>query len=43
LFEEQLGLILHAPDDLLPEMRLANTVAKERAAELLIRVDEWFD
>ena len=43
LFEEQLGLILHAPDDLLPEMRLANTVAKERAAELLSRVDEWFD
>ena len=43
LFEEQLGLILHAPDDLLPEMRLANTVAKERAAELLARVDEWFD
>lgn len=43
LFEEQLGLILRAPDDLLPEMRLANTVAKQRAAELLARVDEWFD
>jgi hypothetical protein len=43
LFEEQLDLILRAPDDLLPEMRLANTVAKERAAELLSRIDEWFD
>jgi len=43
LFEEQLGLVLDAPDDLLPEMRLANTVAKRRAAELLARVDEWFD
>jgi tetratricopeptide (TPR) repeat protein len=43
LFEEQLGLVLAAPEDLLPEMRLANTVAKRRAAELLVRVDEWFD
>ena len=40
---EQLNLILEAPDNLLPEMRLANTVAKQRAAKLLARVDEWFD
>ena len=43
LFVEQLNLILEAPDNLLPEMRLANTVAKQRAAKLLARVDEWFD
>ncbi|MGD2064299.1 MAG: TRAP transporter TatT component family protein [Nitrospirota bacterium] len=43
LFAEQLDLILRAPPDILPEMRLANTVAKERATELLSRIDEWFD
>jgi len=43
LFERQLHAILDAPDDLLPEMRLANAVAKRKARRLLARVDEWFD
>jgi len=43
LFERQLHAILDAPDDLLPEQRLANAVAKRKAARLLSRVDEWFD
>ena len=43
LFETQLHAILDAPDDLLPEQRLANAVAKRKAARLLARVDEWFD
>jgi len=43
LFESQLHAILDAPDDLLPEQRLANAVAKRKAARLLSRVDEWFD
>jgi len=43
LFESQLHAILDAPDDILPEMRLANEVAKRKARRLLARVDEWFD
>jgi len=43
LFETQLHAILDAPDDILPEQRLANAVAKRKAARLLARVDEWFD
>ncbi len=43
LFVRQLKMVLDAPDDLLPEMRLANQVAKRKAARLLARVDEWFD
>jgi len=43
LFETQLHAILDAPDDILPEQRLANAVAKRKAARLLSRVDEWFD
>ncbi len=43
LFETQLHAILDAPDDILPEMRLANEVAKRKARRLLARVDEWFD
>ncbi len=43
LFETQLHAILDAPNDLLPEQRLANAVAKRKAARLLARVDEWFD
>jgi len=43
LFESQLHAILDAPDNILPEQRLANAVAKRKAARLLSRVDEWFD
>ncbi len=42
LFENQIRLILHAPDDLSPEQQLLNQVAKARAQLLLARVDELF-
>lgn len=42
LYETQLRLILDAPDDLLPEQRLMNQVAKARARLLLERIDELF-
>ena len=42
LCETQLRLILDAPDDLLPEQRLMNQVAKARARLLLERIDELF-
>lgn len=42
LFERQLRLILDAPDDVLPEQRLMNQVAKARARLLLERIDELF-
>jgi hypothetical protein len=42
LFETQLRLILDTPDDLFPEQRLMNQVAKARARLLLERIDELF-
>ena len=42
LFEKLLKEILAAPADLLPEQRLSNTVAKEKAARLLSRAEDLF-
>ena len=42
LFESQLQLILKSPLDLLPEQRLANKVARKKAAKLLEQIDELF-
>lgn len=42
LFETQLRLILDAPEDLSPDHRLLNQVAKARARRLLERIDELF-
>ncbi|MFB3144993.1 MAG: TRAP transporter TatT component family protein [Candidatus Methylomirabilales bacterium] len=42
LFETQLRLILDAPDDLSPEQRLLNQIARARARILLERIDELF-
>ncbi|MFQ5883036.1 MAG: TRAP transporter TatT component family protein [Candidatus Methylomirabilales bacterium] len=42
LFETQLRLILDAPEDLAPEQRLLNEIAKARARLLLKRIDELF-
>lgn len=42
LFEKLLGEVIAAPDDLLPEQRLTNELAKEKAARLLKRADDLF-
>jgi hypothetical protein len=42
LFEAQLRLILDAPEDLSPDYRLLNQVAKARARLFLERIDELF-
>jgi hypothetical protein len=42
LFEMQLQAILQAPNDLFPEQRLANQVARKKATKLLERIDELF-
>jgi tetratricopeptide (TPR) repeat protein len=42
LFEELLGKVLKAPDDILPRARLANQVAKRKAKLLLSRKSELF-
>ncbi len=42
LFEKVLGEVLAAPADILPEMRLANTLAKEKAGRLLSQADDIF-
>lgn len=41
-FHERLARVLGAPAGLLPEMELANEIAKRRAAWLLGREEEWF-
>ncbi len=41
-FESLLGRVLDAPVGLLPEQRLANTIARQRADRLLDRADEHF-
>ncbi|RME00594.1 MAG: hypothetical protein D6812_09535, partial [Deltaproteobacteria bacterium] len=43
LFVRTLREIVEAPDDLWPEQRLANEVAKKRARRLLDNLDEYFD
>jgi hypothetical protein len=42
LFEFQLRAVLQAPSDLFPEQRLANQVARKKAAKLLEQIDELF-
>lgn len=42
LFETQLRNILEASDDILPEQRLANQIAKRKATVLLGKIDELF-
>lgn len=42
LFERQIRFILDAPDDLFPEQRLLNQIAKARAQLLRERIDELF-
>jgi len=42
LFESMLRAILDAPEDLFPEQRLSNALAKVRARLLLRRIDELF-
>lgn len=42
LFDAYLQKVLNSPDDLLPEMRLLNHVAKQKARRLLKQKDEFF-
>ncbi len=42
LFDAYLQKVLNSPDDLLPEMRLLNQVAKQKARRLLKQKDELF-
>ncbi len=42
LFEAQLQTILQASPDLFPEQRLANEVARKKAAQLMDQIDELF-
>lgn len=42
LFKTQLEKVLEASDDVLPEQRLANQIAKRKAAVLLEEIDELF-
>jgi hypothetical protein len=41
-FEAALNEVLAAPDDLEPDYRLLNEVAKRKAARLMERKDDWF-
>jgi hypothetical protein len=41
-FHERLTAVIAAPDDVFPEMALANRVAKQRAQYLLSKEAEWF-
>ncbi len=41
-FHQRLSAVVDAPDDLFPEMALANRVAKQRARYLLSQEAEWF-
>jgi len=42
LFEKSLQQVIEAPDDLYPDQRLANEIAKRRAKRLLARVGDLF-
>ena len=42
LFESQLQAVVKAPPNLFPEQRLANEVARKKAAQLLDQIDELF-
>ncbi len=41
-FHQRLQTIINAPADLYPAQGLINTIAKQKAVELLKREDEWF-
>jgi hypothetical protein len=41
-FHDTLQKILDAPEDLYPEMALANAIARRKAVDLLAHEDEWF-
>ncbi len=41
-FHETLNNVRAAPDNLYPEMALVNVIARQKAAALLAREDEWF-
>ena len=41
-FHNRLTRVIEAPDDLYPEMALANILAKQRAEYLLSMEDDWF-
>ncbi|MGB5605173.1 MAG: TRAP transporter TatT component family protein [Gammaproteobacteria bacterium] len=41
-FHSRLTRIITAPDNLFPEMALANTIAKQKAQRLLALEDDWF-
>lgn len=41
-FHDTLQKIRNAPDDLYPEMALANAIARQKAVDLLAHEDEWF-
>ena len=41
-FEQLLNKVEDAPSDLLPEQRLLNSVARRRASDLLLEVDDYF-
>lgn len=43
LFTSTLQTVLEAPADISPELTLLNTVAKQKAKDLLNRVDEYFE
>ena len=42
LFSEELNEVITADLDAAPEIRLANTLAQDRANYLLDNMDEWF-
>lgn len=42
LFESLLNKVISSPSDILPEQRLVNEVAKEKAKVLLAKMDEYF-
>jgi hypothetical protein len=41
-FHQRLTRVIGAPDDLYPEMALANAIARDKARKLLAKEDEWF-
>lgn len=41
-FHNRLVAIIHAPDNLMPELALQNKIAKRKAALLLKKEDKWF-
>jgi hypothetical protein len=42
LYESLLKKVISAPIDILPEQKLANSIAKKKAEQLLKKIDEYF-